>query len=158
MNKTNKEHKFKVGDRVRYYKKDNCFGMLPDVKSIGVIDHFSPNGYPCVDFSESGWSFDGDPAWPVQEENLELVNDNIGLNKNLTDEEIWTMLQPKMKKIGLVSPCSRVEIRSSDIPFFSTSHLTKQYDEEDVQRAIATAYRSGYGRAIKGRPFKIGKK
>ena len=148
MNKANKEHKFKVGDRVRCTYKFSRY--YPPIGTIGTVLKMGEDNDVRVQWEKGTTPSDG--CWFALLECIESVVEE----PNLTDEEIWEMLQPKMKKIGMVSPCSRVEIRSSDIPFFSTNHLTKQYNEEDVQRAIATAYRSGYGRAMKGRPFKIG--
>ena len=65
----------------------------------------------------------------------------------MTNEEIWKMLEGKMGKNGL-EPYYRVT------PY----HHILSYDCADAQKAIAIAYRSGYERAMKGRPFKIGEK
>lgn len=66
---------------------------------------------------------------------------------DMTNEEIWKMLKPKMEKNGL-----KTYYRVT--PY----HHILSYDCADAQKAIAIAYRSGYERAMKGRPFKIGKK
>ena len=67
----------------------------------------------------------------------------------ITNEEIWKMLEGKMRKNGL-KPCgSRLLL---------TNGIANVYAWEDVHNAIALAYRSGYERAMKGRPFKIGEK
>ncbi len=58
---------------------------------------------------------------------------------DMTDDEIYSMLEPKLEKSG-------VYIDRGD------------YYELDYKPAIALAYRSGYLRAKKGRPFKIGGK
>lgn len=52
---------------------------------------------------------------------------------DMTDDEIYDMLKPKMDKAGVF--------------------MIKMYNSVKV---IALAYRSGYLRAKKGRPFKIG--
>lgn len=65
----------------------------------------------------------------------------------MTNEEIWKMLKPKMEKNGL-----KTYYRVT--PY----HHILSYDCADAQKAIAIAYRSGYERAMKGRPFKIGEK
>lgn len=68
---------------------------------------------------------------------------------NMTNEEIWKMLESKMRKNGL-KPCgSRLLL---------TNGIANVYAWEDVHNAIALAYKVGYLRAMKGRPFKIGKK
>ena len=85
----------------------------------------------------------------------ELVFEN---NKNeyqekISDKEIWKMLKPKMEKNGLVSKASRVEIEPED--YLSNGYnVIKMYDVVDVEKAVALAYRVGYLRAKKGRPFK----
>ena len=65
----------------------------------------------------------------------------------MTNEEIWEMLKPKMEKNGL-----KTYYRVT--PY----HHILSYDCADAQKAIAIAYRSGYERAMKGRPFKIREK
>lgn len=65
----------------------------------------------------------------------------------MTNEEIWKMLKPKMEKNGLKTYYRVTPYR----------HILS-YDCVDAQKAIAIAYRSGYERAMKGRPFKIGEK
>lgn len=71
---------------------------------------------------------------------------------NMNNEEIWKMLEPKMKKNGL---------RKKMGALYCNNTLTNGYwvyTPDDVHNAIAIAYRSGYERAMKGRPFKIGEK
>lgn len=68
-------------------------------------------------------------------------------SNEMTNEEIWEMLKPKMEKNGL-----KTYYRVT--PY----HYILSYDCADAQKAIAIAYRSGYERAMKGRPFKFGKK
>lgn len=65
----------------------------------------------------------------------------------MTNEEIWKMLESKMEKNGL-----KTYYRVT--PY----HHILSYNCADAQKAIAIAYRSGYERAMKGRPFKIGEK
>ena len=76
-------------------------------------------------------------------------------NNNFTNEEIWNFLKNKMKKNGLIS---KVSVINTHIDDYSNNkvEIINAYYESDVINAIATAYRSGYLRAIKGRPFKIG--
>lgn len=67
---------------------------------------------------------------------------------DMTNEEIWEMLKTKMRKNGL------------EIAGYLQDYTGEVgcYDEDDVHNAIALVYRSGYLRAMKGRPFKIGEK
>lgn len=55
---------------------------------------------------------------------------------NYTDEEVWEMLKPKMERISTIL---------TDVDNF----------HDEVKKMVVDAYRSGYGRAIKGRPFRI---
>ena len=76
-------------------------------------------------------------------------------NNNFTNEEIWNFLKNKMEKNGLTSKVSIVNTHIDDYPNNKVEIIKACY-ESDVHNAIATAYRSGYLRAMKGRPFKIG--
>lgn len=67
---------------------------------------------------------------------------------DMTNEEIWEMLIPKLNKNETLIKGARSGLFG---PIF-------YYEEKGVQNAIAIAYRSGYERAMKGRPFKIGEK
>ena len=74
------------------------------------------------------------------------------VNLPLTDGEIWDMLSAKMEKNGVKVDCFRTE--TGDFPSFSYP----LYSKEALIRAVALAYRVGYKRAEKGRPFKYGDK
>lgn len=76
---------------------------------------------------------------------------------NMTNEEIWEMLESKMHKNGLISKANLIHISADNYPNNEVK-ITKTYLEDDVHNAIALAYKVGYLRAIKGRPFKFGKK
>ena len=78
-------------------------------------------------------------------------------NINLTNKEIWDFLKNKMSKNGLVPKASIINTHVEDYPN-NEIEIIKTYYESDVANAIAIAYRSGYERAMKGRPFKIGEK
>ena len=68
---------------------------------------------------------------------------------DMTNEEIWKMLEGKMRKNGL-KPCgSRLLL---------TNGIANVYAWEDVHNAIVLAYKAGYLRSQKGRPFKISEK
>ena len=106
-----------------------------------VGDKVAPRGKPYLLFGQvlceafEGWynikTRDGD--WGIMpEDDLVLYNETA-----LSDDEIYNMLKPKMKNSG--------------------AYIDRGYYYElDSKKAIALAYRSGYLRAKKGRPFKIG--
>lgn len=77
--------------------------------------------------------------------------------KDMTNEEIWEMLKPKMEKNGLKSTTSTVRLPAQWC-YGDSVDIVKSYEENMVHNAIALAYKAGYLRAIKGRPFKIGEK
>lgn len=76
--------------------------------------------------------------------------------RNYTDEEIWASLEKKMMPIlkdnyvyTLRTIYGENSVSSQSIPAIY---------EEVVKAAIVSAYRSGYGRAMKGRSFLLGEK
>ena len=76
---------------------------------------------------------------------------------DMTNEEIWKMLKPKMEKNGLISKASLIYVSADNYPNNEVK-ITKTYLEDDVHNAIALSYKVGYLRSQKGRPFKIGEK
>ena len=109
--------KFKVGDKV-------ALKSSPYVK-LGVIDS-NIFGYYLIDIGNDSYKMvEEDDIVPIEE-----VPD-------LSDDEIFNMLKPKMKNGG--------------------AYIDRGYYYElNGTKAIALAYRSGYLRAKKGRPFRIG--
>ena len=81
---------------------------------------------------------------------------------NMSNDEIYNMLKPKMDNI--LDWKSVESIKNDPFPpqifewIGNTVNVRyQQYCTElDIKHAIALAYRSGYLRAKKGRPFKIG--
>ena len=76
---------------------------------------------------------------------------------DMTNEEIWEMLKPKMEKNGLKSTTSTVRLPAQWC-YGDPVDIVKSYEENMVHNAIALAYKVGYLRAMKGRPFKISEK
>lgn len=62
---------------------------------------------------------------------------------DMTNEEIWGMLENKMQKNGLISKASFVCVSSDNYPNNEVK-ITKTYLEDDVHNAIALAYKVGY--------------
>ena len=117
-----------------------------------VGDKVAPKGKPYLLFGQviaelfEGWytiiGQDGD--WGVMpEDDLELYDETA-----LSDDEIYYMLKPKMKNSNVWNQGYRA------VAYDDGYHLVRE--DNDVIKAIALAYRSGYLRAKKGRPFKIG--
>ena len=130
--------KFKVGDKVAYVTK-------PD-EEIGEVNYVIEDRYGChvfVAFNEkkvyetqlAGYNYDEDKLVKIDE-------------YALSDDEIYDMLKPKMKNSNTWNHGYRA------VAYDDGYHLVRE--DNDVIKAIALAYRSGYLRAKKGRPFKIG--
>ena len=143
------DKKFKVGDKVKYKgNKHNMFpSFYPEVGSIGTIDDVYEC---CIQWAKNSTSGD-DKHW-CSKNDIELVEDT-----DMTNEEIWKMLENKMEKNGLISKANLIHVSADNYPNNEVK-ITKTYLEDDVHNAIALAYKVGYLRAMKGRPFKIGEK
>lgn len=144
--------KFNVGDTVKYIGLDHAehSDFYPLYDTIGEIKEV------CDDHCWVQWpkgSTSDDDYWSCEKINLELIetnkNEMIQNMNDMTNEEIWKMLESKMRKNGL-KPCgSRLLL---------TNGIANVYAWEDVHNAIALAYKAGYLRSQKGRPFKFGEK
>ncbi len=138
--------KFKVGDKVAYVTK-------PD-EEIGEVNCVVEDRYGChifVAFNEKK-VYEMQLAGYNYEENKLVKIDEYALS----DNEIYKMLQPK-----LANMCMRVEYHKLlptvfELEFELQNDYQPYIPESDAIKAIALAYRSGYLRAKKGRPFKIG--
>ena len=143
--------KFNVDDKVKYIGPDHAehSDFYPLYGTIGEIKEV------CDDHCWVQWpkgSTSDDDYWSCEEINLEAIatnkNEMIQNINDMTNEEIWEMLEPKMEKNALTT-------KNLHAGLFGPIYT---YNEKDVHNAIALAYRSGYLRAMKGRPFKIGEK
>ena len=122
--------KFKVGDKVALNNSPNVlFGQVEG----DVCEVFG--GY-YIKMEENYYAI-------MPEDDLVLYDETA-----LSDDEIYNMLKPKMKNSNVWNHGYRV------VAYDDGYHLVRE--DNDVIKAIALAYRSGYLRAKKGRPFKIG--
>lgn len=134
--------KFKVGDKV-------ALKSSPYVK-FGVIDS-NIFGYYLIDIGNDSYKM-------VEEDDIVLIEEV----PDLTDDEIYNMLKPKLDNI--LSWSNVESIKNDSFPpqilEWIGNNINVRYqqycNELDIKQAIALAYRSGYLRAKKGRPFKIG--
>lgn len=138
--------KFKVGDKVAYVAK-------PD-EEIGEVNCVVEDRYGChvfVAFNEkkvyemqlAGYNYDEDKLVKIDE-------------YALSDYEIYTMLKPKLESMCMKTEYHKLLPTVFELEFESQKDYDPYVPESDVIKAIALAYRSGYLRAKKGRPFKIG--
>ena len=137
--------KFKVGDKVALsYTPYDYFGRVIDFAVGSQL-------YYIVAMS--------DDEYRIMKESELVTFQEL---PNMSDDEIYNMLKPKMDNI---LHWSNVESIKKD-PFppqileWVGNNVNVRYqqycNECDIKQAIALAYRSGYLRAKKGRPFKIG--
>lgn len=140
-----------VGNKVRCVNKIDIHHPEPGtIGTIVIYDEFDTICNYKVQWPKG--STVGDDKWWAINSCIELVEDEVTNeqgNLGMTNEEIWEMLESKMRKNGL-KPCG------SRLLF--TNGIANVYAWEDVHNAIALAYKAGYLRAMKGRPFKIGEK
>ena len=125
--------KFKVGDKV-------ALKSSPYVK-FGVIDS-NIFGYYLIDIGNDNYKM-------VEEDDIMLIEEL----PDMSDEEIYDMLKPKLDN-SVFNGC--IKFNLPVIMGFDGMEKVRCYRENEVIKAIALAYRSGYLRAKKGRPFKIG--
>lgn len=139
-----------IGNKVRCIYKADCYH--PEIGTIGtIVDYDKRDEDANYKVQWPKGTTIGDDRWWAINRCIELVEDDVTNEQKIsemTNKEIWEMLKLKMEKNGL------------EIAGYLQDYTGEVgcYDEDDVHNAIALAYRSGYIRAIKGRPFKIGEK
>lgn len=144
--------KFNIGDKVRYIGKDHIEmpKFYPEIGTIGTVVNEGEDTDCYIQWPKGSTS--KEDCWYCSNNDIELVK-----NEDMTNEEIWEMLKPKIEKNGLKSTVSVTHVPTlwdgKDFIKFK-----KAYYEDDVHNAIALAYKVGYLRSQKGRPFKIGGK
>ena len=122
-----------------------------------VGDKVAPRGKPYLLFGQvlseafERWynikTRDGD--WGIMPEDDLVLYDETALS----DDEIYNMLKPKLDN-SVFNGC--IKFNLPVIMGFDGMKKVRCYRENEVIKAIALAYRSGYLRSKKGRPFKIG--
>lgn len=144
--------KFNVGDKVRYIGNDHkkMPEFYPEIGTAGIVINSLKDSFDVYIQWKKGSTSKKD-CWYCDKDDIELIIEDI------TNEEIWDFLKNKMSKNGLVPKISIIKTHVDDYPN-NGIEIIKAYHESDVVNAIAIAYRSGYERAMKGRPFKIGGK
>ena len=126
--------KFKVGDKVALNNSPNV--LLGQIM-CDVCEVFG--GY-YIQMEENYYAI-------MPEDELVLYDETT-----LSDDEIYNMLKPKLDN-SVFNGC--IKFNLPVIMGFDGMEKVRCYRENEVIKAIALAYRSGYLRAKKGRPFKI---
>ena len=129
---------FNVGDKVVFINANkhnlNCvfypaIGTVGTVKKVGAGDLFVDWGdAEGVDIHPNGTK----SWWCIEND----VKPYVCEENNYTDDKVWEMLKPKMSQLALPR---------QNIDYFS----------QEIKNMVVAAYRSGYGRATKGRSFMI---
>ena len=127
--------KFKVGDKVALNNSPNV--LLGQIM-CDVCEAFG--GY-YIQMEENYYDI-------MLEDDLVLYDETA-----LSDDEIYNMLKPKLDN-SVFNGC--IKFNLPVIMGFDGMEKVRCYRENEVIKVIALAYRSGYLRAKKGRPFKIG--
>lgn len=132
-----------VGKKVCLVNKEEHYYTVPN-GSIGTIIDFDEYDDICP--YQVKWE-SGNISWVFTRDIEKVEPDPI---PEMTNEEIWEMLKPKMEKNGLKKKMGAL---------YCNNNLTNGYwvyTLDDVHNAIALSYKVGYLRSQKGRPFKIG--
>lgn len=127
--------KFKVGDKVVFtnaQKHETISRFYPAVGTVGTVKTIGTGALGentlLVDWGDATMS------WWCSEDD---VKPSCTCEEyDYTDGEVWEMLKPKMKRIVTIL---------ADVDNF----------HDEVKKMVVAAYRSGYGRATKGRNFII---
>lgn len=130
--------KFNVGDKVVFINGDKHISdceFYPAVGTAGTVKKIG-EGDLLIDWGDAegvGIGLNGAKSWWCMEDD---VNPYIQ-ESNYTDNEVWEMLKPKMRQF--------VPTYIENLDMYSPT----------VKNMVVAAYRSGYGRATKGRNFII---
>lgn len=138
--------KFKVGDKVVFtnaQKHETISRFYPAVGTVGTVKTITigtgalGENALLVDWGNAKgidvWE-DGTTSWWCNEDDVKPFYE---VEPNYTDDEVWEMLKPKMRQF--------VPAHIENLDMYSPV----------VKKMVAAAYRSGYGRATKGRSFII---
>ena len=133
---------FNLEDKVKIEMQD---GKILYGNIVGLLGQDLDNKFYSVKIPDFDFPFS------VPEILLEKVKKNID---DYTEEEIWDMLVPKIKKLG-VNPEGDFSVSHSYCFSFSLQRAMKI---ENVRKLVTTIYKSAYLRGKKNRPFIISEK
>lgn len=129
--------KFKVGDKVAYKTNPyECIGK--------AVVRILPNDIMIVT-KDYEFIIESEDSIVAYEKEIDI-----------SDDEIYNMLKPKLESMCMKTEYHKLLPTVFELEYESQKDYSPYIPESDVIKAIALAYRSGYLRAKKGRPFKIG--
>lgn len=133
--------KFKVGDKVVFTnakKHEKLKKIYPAVGAVGTVRTVKETKENLLvdwgDAKDVAISYDNTKSWWCDENDVEPYTCD---KCEPTDGEVWEMLKPKMRQF--------VPAHIENLDLYSPA----------VKNMVVAAYRSGYGRATKGRSFMI---
>lgn len=133
--------KFKVGDKVVFAnaeKHEKLKKVYPAVGAVGTVRTVKETKENLLvdwgDAKDVAISYDNTKSWWCDENDVEPYTCD---KCEPTDDEVWEMLKPKMRQF--------VPAYIENLDLYSPV----------VKNMVVAAYRSGYGRATKGRSFMI---
>ena len=136
--------KFKVGDKVVFTnakKHEMVSQFYPVVGTVGTVKMIGTGVLGENTLMVDWGNAEGVDVWEDGTKSKWCNKDDVKLfyevEPNYTDDEVWEMLKPKLNQF--------VPARVADIDMYSSV----------VKKMVVAAYRSGYGRATKGRSFII---
>ena len=132
-------NKFNVGDKIVFTnaeKHEISNKIYPAVGTVGTVKEICEERL-LIDWGDAkgveiSCSHDNTKLWWCAENDVKSYTQE----NNYTDDEVWEMLKPKMRQFAS---------ESFDIDLYCSN----------VKDMVVAAYRSGYGRATKGRSFII---
>lgn len=134
--------KFNIGDKVVFAnakKHETVSQFYPVVGIVGTVVKIDKRPIDKKDLLVDWGNAEGIDVWEDGTKSWWCNEDDVKpfceVEPNYTDDEVWEMLKPKMRQF--------VPVRAEDI------------DMSIVKKMVVAAYRSGYGRATKGRSFII---
>lgn len=141
-----------TGEYAEFLHKDSP-EFYPCVGTVGIIIEYADENDCFVQWPKDTTS--KEDCWYVPWNCIEFYQEETTYKnyiEEMTDDEIWDMLQPKLKKNNIRRYMGGIYIGNKMVDGYNV------YKQIDVEKAVCLAYRSGYKRCMKGRSFKIGEK
>lgn len=141
-----------IGECAEYLHKDSP-QFYPCVGTVGTIIEYADEDDCFVQWPKNTTS--KEDCWYAPWDCIEFYQEEATYKnyvEEMTDEEIWDMLQPKLEKNSIRRYMGGIYIGNKMVDGYNV------YKQTDVKKAVCLVYCSGYERAMKGRPFKIDKK
>lgn len=141
-----------TGEYAEFLHKDSP-QFYPCAGTVGTIIEYADENDCFVQWPKDTTS--KEDCWYVPWDCIEFYQQETTYKnyiEEMTDEEIWDMLQPKLKKNDIRRYMGGIYIGNKMVDGYNV------YKQIDVEKAVCLAYKVGYFRSQKGRPFKIGDK